>query len=354
MNQAAIRQLQRSLQRQQGDLPVELVETHISWVLVGQTYAYKIKKPVLLSFLDFSTPAQRRKNCEREVILNRRYSPELYLGVVSIVRRNNHYTVVDTPAEADELVDYAVKMQRLDQSYLLNRCLDAGDVTSGQVEQLARVIADFHRDAAVITTPPDIGQMQALFADIRQVEPILEEQLGPKAAHKLESWIAFSGEFLAVYAERIQERHKQGFTIDGHGDLHAGNIFLLDPPVLFDCIEFNDTIRRADVLSELAFLCMDFDFYGRSDLANSLLEAYHAANPCLLTDSDRALFQYYKFYRANIRLKINALKAQQATTAQERRKRLAWVEDYYWLLNHYANLLINPFYLPHRAAEMPY
>ncbi|RME95656.1 MAG: hypothetical protein D6772_12860, partial [Bacteroidetes bacterium] len=223
-----------------------------------------------------------------------------------------------------------------------------------QVRQLAQVIANFHQKAEIIKVQPDIDKMQTLFADIRQVEAALQTQLGAKATYKLQSWIAFSAEFLSAHARHILKRHTQGFTNDGHGDLHVGNIFLLDPPVLFDCIEFDDTLRQVDVLSELAFLSMDFDFYGRSDLADLLLEAYHEANPCLLTAEDGTLFLYYKFYRANIRLKTNALKATQAPSIQENRKRLVWVEDYYWLMNHYANLLLNAFYLPDRAAEMPY
>ncbi|RME94875.1 MAG: aminoglycoside phosphotransferase, partial [Bacteroidetes bacterium] len=127
MTAAAISKLRRSLQQQQGGAVVEIVETHISWVLLGVEYAYKIKKPVRLSFLDFSTLALRRSYCYRELALNRRYAPELYLDVVPVVRHNNHYAIVEDTTHREGVIDYAVKMRRLDQAFLLNRRLDAGD-----------------------------------------------------------------------------------------------------------------------------------------------------------------------------------------------------------------------------------
>jgi aminoglycoside phosphotransferase family enzyme len=130
-----------------------------------------------------------------------------------------------------------------------------------------------------------------------------------------------------------------GFTIDGHGDLHSRNIFLLDEPVIFDCIEFNDHFRQVDVLSEIAFFCMDLDFYEQKELEAHFLKNYLIKYPCIFTDEDRLIFQFYKLYRANVRTKVNALKAIQTKDKNERSYRLNLAEDYFLLMREYLSIL---------------
>ena len=177
------------------------------------------------------------------------------------------------------------------------------------------------------------------FADILIVKDFLSKELGDKAGEKIESAVAFSKQFLTKYRSRFEERQKMGFTIDGHGDLHSRNIFLLDEPVIFDCIEFNDHFRQVDVLSEIAFFCMDLDFYGKRELELHFLDKYLIEYPCIFTEEDHLIFEYYKLYRANVRTKVNALKAIQTKDGKERKYRLKLTGDYFFLMREYLSIL---------------
>lgn len=148
---------------------------------------------------------------------------------------------------------------------------------------------------------------------------------------EIKEGINFSKKFLTTYSKVIEERHRNGMTINGLGDLHSGNIFLLNQPVIFDCIEFNSDLRQIDVLSKLAFLCMGLEFYGQEGLATYFIERYNINYPLINTSTDRLLFLYYKLYRANIRIKINALRAMQAVDTEVKDKYIGLVEDYYYL-----------------------
>src|SRR5690606_40883587 len=131
-------------------------------------------------------------------------------------------------------------------------------------------------------------------------------------ANMLEHTLKKSDEFVLDNRRLLEDRIEDGFHRDGHGDLHSRNIFLLDEPVIFDCIEFNDEYRQVDVLNEVAFLCMDLDVFGRSDLARTFIEAYTARFAAISSVRDVALYHYYKCYLANIRTKFNSLNAQHA------------------------------------------
>lgn len=133
----------------------------------------------------------------------------------------------------------------------------------------------------------------------------------------------------------MTERTAKGFARDGHGDLHTGNIFLLDTPQPFDCIEFNDDIRQIDVLNDIAFLCMDLEAFERKDLSERFLHSYLRLFPARETEEDNQLFLYYKSYRANVRAKINSLKAHAATTPEEKTSAMADARKYLDLMNGY-------------------
>jgi hypothetical protein len=233
-------------------------------------------------------------------------------------------------------VEYALKMKRLDSSRQMNKLLEEELVGQGHIEQLAEQLTSFHMSTQVVSQAPNLKKMQQDFADVSKVEALLQEQWGREAAGELQKGIAYSQKLLRAQEDRIYSRHLEGFTVDGHGDLHTKNIFLLEKPVIFDCIEFNDHFRHLDVINELAFLCMDLDFYGKTDLSTYLFEQYNDRYACVRDIQDENLFQYYKCYRANVRLKTTALAVMQMEEDMEERKaQLAVVKRYFDLFLGY-------------------
>lgn len=336
MNQKAIQQIID--QQAYPDVPsdVELIETHISWVLLTENFAFKIKKPIQYSFLSFTTLEKRKFYCEKEVRLNRRLTEDVYLSVVPIFKDNSHWTI---DGKAGKIVDYAVKMKKLDNERRMDVLLQKGAVTKKHMEQLADKLAGFHAFTDSIEGELLVYNLWLDFADLLKVKNFLSEKLGEAAGQKVEEIVRFAKSFLNRYEKRILERHQQGFTIDGHGDLHSRNIFLLEEPVIFDCIEFNDHFRQVDVLNELAFFCMDLDYYKQAELQMHFLKQYQIKYPCIFKQEDHLLFQYYKLYRANVRTKVNALKAMQETDPAEFSLRMNLCEDYLQLMKEYYSVL---------------
>jgi hypothetical protein len=332
MNTTDIRQIIENRNFPGKNAGTVLEETHASWVILTPEFAYKIKKPLRYTFLDFSTLEKRRTICEREVELNRRLTEGIYIGVVPIREFDGKLQVEGTRGQA---VEYAVKMKRLDNSRQMNLLLEKNEVTHRHLHQLAEKLAAFHARAEKVAQTPDIQAMQTDFADLSGVAGFLSEQLGESAAELVSRSVAWSAAFLASHEARLLERHRLGFVIDGHGDLHSKNIFLLDVPVIFDCIEFSDHFRQSDVLNELAFFCMDLDAFDRQDLASVFLQYYLALHPCMSNEEDRGIFDYFKLYRANVRLKVNALKAMQAGDEDELKKRTGLVISYFDLFGSY-------------------
>ncbi|MCB0581835.1 MAG: hypothetical protein KDD10_21320 [Phaeodactylibacter sp.] len=317
--------------RGEADLP-QLVETHISWVILTGKWAFKLKKPVKFDFLDFSTLEKRRYYCQEEVRLNNRLTQGVYLGVVPVVKTKEGLRL----EQEGEVVDYAVKMNRLDNSRQMNKLLEKGEVHPAHMEALAEQLAAFHLRADVVEKETGPEAMKEDFANLEAVKPCIEKKLGSEAGRELSECIAFAGNFLDKLAPRMAERARQGCIVDGHGDLHSRNIFLLPEPVIFDCIEFNPHFRQVDVLDELAFLCMDLDFHGARHLEEPFLQTYLRENPRISEDADWAIFSYYKWYRANVRLKVNALRAME----EENPEAESAVEEYWQLFTTYYHSLM--------------
>lgn len=336
MNNNQISGLLDTLQHKQPQADIQLIETHISWIVLVEKLAYKIKKPLKFSFLDFSTLTLRHHFCRRELKLNRRLAPQMYLSVIPIRAHNNNITLEGSEGTT---IDYAVKMKRLDGSRQMNKLLEENAVTPKDMVLLAETLANFHLSADTLLSPVDIHAMYEDFADIfsagnfSSVEPFVIKELGAHMRDQIERTIDLSKQFLSDHKWRLIERNQMGFVKDGHGDLHSGNIFLLDRPVIFDCIEFNDHFRCVDIIDELAFFCMDLDLYGQQDLAHRFFSSYEIIYPCLLHPVDQNIFIYYKMYRANVKVKINCLKALQSDDVNEKQRRTQ-------LAHRYANLLI--------------
>jgi uncharacterized protein len=303
-------------------------ETHISWVILTDKFAFKIKKPVKLSFLDFSTLELRKHFCEREIVLNSRFT-DIYLDVVC-VRLENGTWYMD--GEGGEILDYAVRMKRLRESKRMDNVVRLGNVQAAYIHSLANVIASFHTRAEIIRSPFDRDQARNLFNDIILIRDLVSDTLGSSFVEVIDESIKWSDDFLNAYTNRFQQRIDQGFKRDVHGDLHCGNIFLYRKPVLFDCIEFNDAYRQIDVLYEIAFLCMEFEVLGHSELTVVFMSSYISKFQCFEVEKDKKIFNYYKCLRANVRAKVHAMAAVQLSSLPEIDKHVSEIRKYLTLI----------------------
>lgn len=306
---------------------VEKVETHASWVLLSKRWAYKFKKPLDLGFLDFSTPEERRHYCEEEVHLNRRLAPDMYRGVVRVLKKGDRFELRTEEEGSSEAYDHGVMMKRMDPKKQMDRLLSRHEVRYQDVEAIARMLAPFHRKAERIEQVPDIEAYKKRFNDIQQEEGIFEKLLGKEAEERVERAIKVSNEFLDTHQELLQARVDEGMVRDGHGDLHSGNIFIDEEPVIFDCIEFNPAFRRIDILDEIAFFCMDLEAHQEEELASHFLKIYNQAFPVIRGRDEEALFEYYKAYRANVRAKVTAIRASQEKDPEDERSEISLYLD---------------------------
>jgi hypothetical protein len=286
-----------------------LIETHISWVILTHEFAFKIKKPLKLHFLNFSTLALRHYYCLEELRLNRRLAPAMYLDVLPIGPENGLLTI---GAGTPPIADYCVQMRRMDNSRQMDLLLGQGAVSPTDMQHLAALLARFHRKHRLQESVHiDMDSEIKDFADLFTLKDTLLAMLGGETEPVLTAMERQVRDFLEGHLLRLRARAASGFWVDGHGDLHTRNIMLCPDPVVFDCIEFNPHLRRLDVLNELAFLCMDLECRKRPDLATVFMEAYQTHWAVVNEQEDALLFRYFKLYRANVRLKVTALQWQQ-------------------------------------------
>jgi len=287
--------------------PVEIVETHISWVLLAGDFAYKIKKAVNFAFLDFSTLEKRRHYCEEEMRLNSRLSPQIYLAVVAITG-NGDAPKLDGTGSA---IEYAVKMRRFPQTAQFDVMLADGALLPTHIDAIARRIATFHQSTAIAGSDSSYGSPEAVYLPTRQnfeqMHPMLVDAADLEKLRNLEVWS--EGEFHRLKT-LFSQRKLQGYIRECHGDLHLANLALFEgESAPFDCIEFNDYLRWIDTISEIAFLAMDLHDKKRPDLAWRLLNVYLEQTgdyPGL------ALLRYYLVYRALVRAKVACLRYETA------------------------------------------
>ena len=294
---------------------LEHIETHISDVFLTGPYAYKLKKPLDLGFLDFSTLEKRRRCCEEELRLNRRLAPELYLGVVAITGDAGHPRV----AGEGVALEYAVHMRQFDQAGMLERVIARGELSGPQVDEIAEIIAGFHLALPPASSESPYGYPETIMGtalqNFDQLLPLVDALQDRTALTSLQRWTVTQH---AVLAHLFQERRRDGFVGECHGDLHLGNMVLIDGRIrIFDCIEFNPQLRWIDVMNEVAFLSMDLIQHQCSDLAYRFLDRY-----LQITGDYRGvqLLRYYMVYRALVRAKVAAMRAAQtAMDAQAQR-----------------------------------
>ncbi len=286
---------------------VDLIETHASWLLLAGEFVYKIKKPVVLPFLDYGTLEQRRICCEAELRLNRRFAPQLYLAVVPIVGPSES-PQIGGPGTA---IEFAVKMRRFAESGRLDRLCRRGQLRLPQVSELAATVAAFHEQAAQAPQATRFGEpaqvlapMLENFEELRKLLPDREQQT---RLTLLADWTAAAGERLAPH---LAARKAAGRVRECHGDLHLGNLVLIDGQVqLFDCIEFSEDLRWIDVASEIAFTYIDLLDQRQPGLAGWLVNEWLACSG----DYDALpVLRLYAVYRALVRAKVAAIRARQA------------------------------------------
>jgi hypothetical protein len=316
-----------------------LEQTHISWVVLRGEEAWKIKKPVSLGFLDFSTPELRRAACEAEVRLNRRLAPGVYLGCEPITRdaAGRHHLGGEDGA-GGEVVDWAVRMVRLDHHDRADVRLAEGRLSGEQLARVAERLSDFHAAARRDETTARYGTVEAIRGNVvenfEQTVGVIERHLTGEQIQEIEGWQL---DFLARHADGFEQRLAAGRVCEGHGDLRLEHVYLRDDTAtsndaglaIVDCIEFNQRFRHADVCADVAFLAMDLTWHDQPALAERFLAAYaRAADDFELYP----LVDFYESYRAFVRAKVSAMTAADPGIATEARRRASEQARRYFLL----------------------
>jgi aminoglycoside phosphotransferase family enzyme/predicted kinase len=298
---------------------VELVETHISWVLLASEYVYKIKKPIALDFLDFSSLERRKFYCDEEIRLNRPFAPEIYVDVVPITMEDGQPCI----GASGTPIEYAVRMRRFDQAMRLDAQLEQGKLSVRDMKELARNIAERHTAASVI----DESQRDHVIAVTKE---FMFDNLAALDGFIDEPELGFLREWTELEIKKLEpelrQRFDDGFVRDCHGDLHLANLVRLPRGITtFDCIEFSTDLRHIDVTCDIAFLIMDLVARKRHDLAAHFLNRYLECTgdyECL------RLMSLYFVYRCLVLAKVAAIRSQEREQESERDADLAEVRDY--------------------------
>ncbi|MCO6060183.1 bifunctional aminoglycoside phosphotransferase/ATP-binding protein [Pseudomonas sp. MOB-449] len=308
----------------------QVIETHISWVLLTGSYAYKIKKPVNFGFLDFTSLDSRQHFCGEELRLNQRLTRDLYLEVLPITGSPEAPQL----GGEDPAFEYVLKMRQFPQDNLLSALQARGELTPAHIDALAGQIASFHLAAPQVAIDHPLGTPDAVMMPVRQnfeqIRPLLNDKADLQQLDALEAWAESSHERLKPLLAR---RKQEGFIRECHGDIHLGNATLIDGQVvLFDCIEFNEPFRFTDVYADIAFIAMDLEDRGLKSLSRRLVSQYleHTGDYDGLE-----LLNFYKAYRALVRAKIalfslahQADAVQKAATVRQYRNYAGLAESY--------------------------
>ena len=291
-------------------------DTHISKVFLTGRYVYKIKKPVNLEFLDFTTLEKRRHFCHQEVTLNRRLTRNVYLDVVPITFRDGRYHL----AGSGRPVEYAVKMRQLPDDRSMVRLLRKGKIDEEALQDLARILARFYGRVSTGGHINTFGSWETVWANCEENFRQMEVFVGTILDERMFQIVrAAARSFLRRWQELFEHRIENDKIRDCHGDLRSGHVYFTDGIQIIDCIEFNERFRYGDIASDLAFLAMDLDYEGYPQIAHSLLKAYVVYT----RDQDVfVLLDFYKCYRAFVRVKVNCFRLQEGDLDEHERGRL--------------------------------
>ncbi len=324
--------------------PVEVIttiETHISVIFLTGQFAYKLKKPVNFGFLDFSTLANRQRFCEKEVVLNKRTAPDIYLACLPVYQHQDGLSF--QPESPEQLpIEYLVKMKQFDPNLVLGRYLTGNTLNNEQIEQLANSLANFHLNT--ISVPPESPYghpddiVHPMLDNFPSMLSSFDDADNTYRLKQLANWTHLTQVGLF---ETLLERKQQGFVKQCHGDMHLDNIALIDGnPTLFDGIEFNDQFSWIDVMSDLAFLLIDLDHRKQATLKNTLLSRYLSITGDF---NGLKLLKFYQTYRAMVRAKITDLRYYQlAADSLEASQCRTRAYDYFKQAESYAYDLPEP------------
>lgn len=294
---------------------VEHRQTHVSHLFFAGDYVYKVKKPVDMGFLDFSTLEKRRAAALAELELNRRISPDLYLDLAAVHRDEHGRLSFAAPALIEEV---AVVMKRLPEAQRLSSLIEAGRVQPETMHDLGRLVADFHARAETSPEIAKFGSLDVVRHNWGENFEQTEAFIGRTLTH--ETWESCRTEierFMRAYSDLFDERVADGWVRDCHGDLQTDDIFI-DPETgsarVLDCIEFNQRFRYSDTIADTAFLSMDLRYRGREDLATAFLDAYYGSSNDQPVTS---LLRFYESYRAYVRGKVRSFVIDQAGPSPE-------------------------------------
>jgi len=305
---------------------IQLVQTQMSFIFLTGEYVYKVKKPVDLGYLDYTTLEKRRFFCHQELELNRRLCPDAYLDVVAITRDNEGMHIEGR----GRAIEYAVKMRQLPQHHMMDALLVQNQVTSEMVTKVAEKLADFHEKAETNSRIAAFGKLDVICQNtdenFSQTEKYIDISIPRSQYERIKK---YTNDFIhhnsALFSKRVNEKRIK----DCHGDLHAAHVCFIDGICIYDCIEFNDRFRYSDVASEIAFLAMDLDRYQHRDLSQHLVNAYvELSHDRELLD----LLNFYKCYRAYVRGKVESFKLDDPYISEEEKAgALAAARSYFQL-----------------------
>ena len=316
---------------------IKVVQTQMSFVFLTGDYVYKVKKPVNLGYLDYTTLEKRSFFCHQEVDLNRRLCPNAYLAVVPITmslrgaKRRSNLLRIEGQGEA---VEYAVKMRQLPQERMMDVLLPQGKVTKEMIARVAQKLADFHQKAKTNAEIAAFGKLDIIRQNTDENFDQTEKYTGISISRlSYDHTRSYTKDFIRNNANLFGKRVNEGKIRDCHGDLHAAHVCFTADICIYDCIEFNDRFRYSDVASEIAFLAMDLDRCQRADLSKHFMNTY------VTLSRDKELLQlldFYKCYRAYVRGKVESFKLDDPLiSGNEKAKALENAQRYFQLAESY-------------------
>jgi len=313
---------------------VNILQTHISYVILTGKYAYKIKKPVNFGFLDFSTLEKRKYFCKEELNLNRRLCPDIYLDVVAFTEKNEDLEIDGR----GQIVEYAVKMKEFPQEKIMTKLLQQGKIDEDIFDKICDILVKFYRSSKHSEDIKQYGTVETVKKNtdenFEQTKVVIDITIPKKIFEDIK---LYTNEFLKKKNDIFQNRIKQGHIRDCHGDLHSGNIVVNEDEIcIFDCIEFNKRFRYSDVASDISFLAMDLDYLGYPYLSSYFIEKYIKKSK----DADISkILNFYKCYRAYVRGKVIGFKLDDPNIAKlEKQEIKNEAKKYFDLAYYYSSL----------------
>jgi hypothetical protein len=282
---------------------IRMLQTHISWIFLTGRFAYKVKKPVDFGFLDFTTLEKRKRLCGRELEINRKFSPEIYLSVLPLARYKDRLKI----GAAGETVEYVIKMRQMPQERLMNKLLENNEIDTDSLAQIVDILIKFYARTDTYRLPNSVGSLATVKfnwqENFRQTEPFIGRTIDQKRFDGIKIKVST---FMEKNKELFDKRLREGRVKWCHGDLHSGNIFVVEGKVyIFDAIEFNERFACSDVASDIAFLSMDLDFQHKTFLSDFFVKTYIKKSG---DEEILRILDFYKCYRAYVRGKVNSFR----------------------------------------------